>query len=43
VKQDILYESDFDKNLKNKKQLDETEDDPDKAMKKLEAKKKNKK
>ncbi|HEV8082692.1 MAG TPA: virulence RhuM family protein, partial [Chitinophagaceae bacterium] len=40
VKQDVLFESDFDKDVKSKKQLDQAEDDLDKAIKKLEAKKK---
>jgi hypothetical protein len=42
IKQDALYESDFDKNVKSKKQLRQVEDDLDKAMKRLEAKKKKK-
>lgn len=39
-KQDALYESDFDKNLKVTKQIEQAEDDLDKAMIKLKAKKK---
>jgi hypothetical protein len=38
VIQDANFESDFDKDLKNKKQLEQAEDDLDKAMKKLEDK-----
>ncbi len=38
VKQDALYESDFDKNLRYKKQLEQAEDDLDNAMRALEAK-----
>jgi hypothetical protein len=40
LKQDTLYESDFDKNMKAAKQIEQTEDDLDKAMKKLQTKKK---
>jgi len=38
--QNSSIESDFDKDLKQKKQLNQTEDDLDKVIKKLEAKKK---
>lgn len=39
-KQDALYESDFDKNMKAAKQIEQAEDDLDKAMKKLQIKQK---
>ncbi len=39
AKQDAFYESDFDKNLKSKKQLEKAEDDLDKVMKQLNPKK----
>lgn len=39
-KQDALFESDFDKNLMAAKQIEQAEDDLDKAMKKLQSKKK---
>lgn len=40
IDQDKLFESDFDKDLKTKKQIQQVEDDIDKAAKKLEQKKK---
>lgn len=39
VIQDANFESDFDKDLQQKKHVEQAEDDLDKAMKKLEAKK----
>lgn len=39
-KQDALYESDFDKTVQTKKSIEQAEDDLDKAMKKLQTKKK---
>lgn len=39
-KQDVLYQSDFDKTLKETKIMEQAEDDLDKAMKKLQTKKK---
>lgn len=42
IVQDRLFESDFDKEVKAKKQLEQANNDLDKAMKKLEAKKKKK-
>lgn len=39
VIQDVNFVSDFDNDLKQKKQLEQAEDDLDNAMKKLEAKK----
>lgn len=39
-KQEALYESDFDKNLKTTKQIEQAEDDLDNAIKKLQTKKK---
>ncbi len=40
VIQDALYQSDFDKDMKNKKQLEKSDHELDTAMKKLESKKK---
>jgi hypothetical protein len=39
-REDALYESDFDREVKMKKQLEQSGDDLDKALKKLSSKKK---